>query len=173
MTPAHENCHFLRQGLALVDALDDELFASVHGPARSNVGAHLRHCIDYYRCFLRGLDGGRVDYDARERQAGIETDRDTARAALADLVARLEAIDAGAVHQSLQIKVDTAAWHDPALHWSRSTVLRELQFLLSHTVHHYALIAQMLRARGFEPGEGFGVAPSTLEHRHAVAACAR
>jgi uncharacterized damage-inducible protein DinB len=46
---------------------------------------------------------------------------------------------------------------------------RELQFLASHTLHHYALIAALLRLQGVEPGEEFGVAPGTLEHRRRLA----
>jgi uncharacterized damage-inducible protein DinB len=49
--------------------------------------------------------------------------------------------------------------------WTRSTVARELQFLLSHTVHHYALVAIRLRLAGREPAAGFGVSPSTLRFR--------
>jgi hypothetical protein len=41
---------------------------------------------------------------------------------------------------------------------------RELQYLLSHTIHHYAIIGSILRAQGVEPGPDFGVAPSTLRH---------
>jgi hypothetical protein len=55
--------------------------------------------------------------------------------------------------------------------WNRSTARRELRFLLSHTIHHYALIALSLGTRGFEIPEalsGFGVAPSTLRHRKQV-----
>jgi hypothetical protein len=47
-----------------------------------------------------------------------------------------------------------------------------LQFLLSHTVHHFALMALILRAQGADPGDDFGVAPSTLEHRRAALASA-
>jgi hypothetical protein len=42
-----------------------------------------------------------------------------------------------------------------------------LQFLLSHTIHHYALIASLLERRGVRVRDelsGFGVAASTLEH---------
>ena len=48
--------------------------------------------------------------------------------------------------------------------WSRSSIARELQSLLSHTVHHYAFIAVALRLQGVEPASDFGVAPSTLEY---------
>jgi hypothetical protein len=39
-------------------------------------------------------------------------------------------------------------------------------------VHHYALIAALLRQRGFEPGEEFGVAPATAAHWRDGEACA-
>ena len=57
--------------------------------------------------------------------------------------------------------------------WSGSTVQRELQFLVSHTVHHCALIKQILRQHGFEAGMEFGLAPSTKGHLQRQAACAR
>ena len=56
--------------------------------------------------------------------------------------------------------------------WSRSTLRRELQFLLSHTIHHFALIGLLLSFHGVEPGEEFGVAPSTLKHWRSQAECA-
>jgi hypothetical protein len=55
--------------------------------------------------------------------------------------------------------------------WSGTSVGRELQFLVSHTVHHYAVIAAMLRPQGVEPGADFGVAPSTLVYEQG-SACA-
>jgi hypothetical protein len=42
---------------------------------------------------------------------------------------------------------------------------RELEFLLSHTVHHYAIVAILCRLQGIAVDDGFGVAPSTLRHR--------
>ncbi|MEP0552783.1 MAG: hypothetical protein ABJE29_00430, partial [Balneola sp.] len=48
--------------------------------------------------------------------------------------------------------------------WSVSSIRRELQFLVSHTVHHYALIGLILKTMDVEVPEDFGVAPSTLKH---------
>jgi hypothetical protein len=48
--------------------------------------------------------------------------------------------------------------------WSESTVGRELQFLVSHTVHHFALIRLLLGGEGPVLGPDFGVAPSTVAH---------
>ena len=44
---------------------------------------------------------------------------------------------------------------------------RQLAFLLSHTIHHCALIAVMMRLRGLATPPGFGLAPATLRHREA------
>ena len=61
----------------------------------------------------------------------------------------------------------------PSVPWSGSTVRRELDFLLSHTVHHYALIAMSLRLRGLPVPAELGVAPSTLEHWRRQGRCVR
>ena len=48
--------------------------------------------------------------------------------------------------------------------WVWSSGLRELDFLQSHTIHHFALIAYKLEALGIEVEDNFGVAPSTLKY---------
>lgn len=162
---AAQNLYFLEQGRQLLATLDDELFRQAGKTPRSaSIGAHMRHVIDCFRCFLRGLESNRIDYDARQRHPGVETDRATADAALAEIANALATLQGTPANRPLEVKADAAAWADPALHWHGSTLGRELQFLLSHTVHHYALIALILRGHGHEPHSDFGVAPSTLEH---------
>lgn len=160
---ASQNLHFLAQGLELVHTLDDGQYAAAEAN-RSSVGAHLRHVIDCYRCFLRGLERGEIDYDARQRDPRLETERSVAESVLHELIDAFEALGDETCGRPLRVKVDAAAWCDDDP-WHGSTVGRELQFLLSHTVHHYALIALLLRTRGVEPDPSFGVAPSTLEHQ--------
>jgi hypothetical protein len=41
------------------------------------------------------------------------------------------------------------------------TLVRELLFLSSHTVYHFALLAPHCRAAGIEPKPDFGKAPTT------------
>jgi uncharacterized damage-inducible protein DinB len=166
---AAQNLYFLEQGRQLLATLDDELFSREgRTPRSASVGTHLRHIIDCFRCFLRGLKSDRIDYDARQRHPRIETNRATAEAALAEIVASLAALEGTPASRLLEVKVDADAWADPNLHWHGSTLGRELQFLLSHTVHHYALIALILRGHGHEPPADFGVAPSTLEHERSA-----
>jgi uncharacterized damage-inducible protein DinB len=166
---ARQNIHFLEQGLGLLAAVSDGQFSDQGLFGQASAGAHLRHVLDAYRCFLLGLDSGLVDYDARERDRRIETDRDFAAGAIAEVIDRLANLPEPVLERDLRVQVDTAAWEQGKNLWTRSTAARELQFLLSHTVHHYALIALILRGHGHDPGAEFGVAPSTLEYRKTTA----
>ncbi|MDQ7087907.1 MAG: hypothetical protein Q9Q13_08655 [Acidobacteriota bacterium] len=172
--PACQSIFFLRQGRALLEGLSGELYRRplLGGPSGS-VGGQFRHCIDYYRCLLRDLDSGRIDYDRRQRDPALENEPAAAIAALRALEDELAAIDAGPVRHRLEVKADR--YGDGAElrgEWILSSLEREMLFLLSHTVHHFALIALMLRQLGVEVDRAFGVAPSTLQHWGDAAPCA-
>lgn len=51
---------------------------------------------------------------------------------------------------------------------SYSSIGRQLQFLKSHTIHHYALIALFFRLQDYEPPEEYGVSTSTPRQRRAA-----
>ena len=175
---AEGNLAVLRQALELVRRLsDDEYQGSTPELPRGGVGAHFRHVLDHYDVFLRGLGPGRIDYDLRERDHDLETRRECALAKLEAVsrdVARIAPHDA---HRTLHVALDCGEGDQRV--WSLSSVARELQFLVSHSVHHFAVIAVLLRLRGVEPGRDFGVAPSTLKYEQASnrspdsAVCAR
>lgn len=123
-------------------------------------------------CFLQGLAIGRVSYDARERDVNVETKCACALALLENIVAQLGALDDSGLDDVLSIGVEGARGGVSPCRAS-STVARELDFLLSHTIHHYGLISLILRIQGVDPGEDFGVAPSTLRHLQESRECAR
>lgn len=145
------NIALLEQGLATLDTLDDASYAAI--------GPHVRHCLDFYIAILRGARDGTVDHSRRARDPHVESSRDRARSAIREIVARLRFHD-GAAADPLLVRLD----HDPSLAVA-STLGRELESAASHTIHHYAVIALLLRARGIDTPHHFGVAPSTLRHR--------
>ncbi len=162
------NVYLLRQSLNLLSQLDDELYTCVALEiTHAGVGGHLRHCLDFYDAFLRGFKLGNVDYDLRERNELIEKDRSAASAKIGEAIALLEQLPANQ-DKELLVKLEGEQAENVAS-WTRSSIRRELQFLLSHTVHHYALIAILLRLNGFQPAADFGVAPSTLKYWQAKA----
>lgn len=168
------NVAWLRQALALVRGIDDVSYrTSPEGLAPHRAGAHLRHILEFYECFLNGLESLNVDYDARQRDERIETSRQVAMDRITAIIERLETEPLVRRDSVLFVRMEDAKANlleDPYL---CSTVGRELQALSSHTIHHFALIAITLRAHGVSVDPDFGMAPSTLRFRSSQAFEAR
>lgn len=158
-----QNLELLDQGIHLLAKLSDDLYTepSAEPGFRQTPGPHLRHTLDAYNCLLDGLENGLIDYDARSRSRAVETSRREALAAIEHTRAALEAVETP-TQTRLEILVDIPGDGDDAP--AVSSLGREYQFLVGHTIHHYALIAMILRQRGWQPDAEFGVAPSTLRH---------
>lgn len=163
--PIDGNRYLLEQGIALLERLDDVVYASPRG-AWASVGAQYRHVLEHYACFLDGLVTARVDYDARARDARIEASRAVALSATRGVLAAIERLDPND-DPAIAVQMDSGSGSEGP-DWRASSVGRELQFLSSHTVHHYALIKLLLEGAGVELASGFGVAPSTLTYQRAV-----
>ena len=103
-----------------------------------------------------------AQYDARERDVRLETEIPFAIDRLREIIGGLVLLDLALLESPIDVRLEAGG--PEAEQWSRSTVRRELQFLLSHTVHHFALIALVLERHGVEVADDFGVAPSTLKH---------
>ncbi len=162
----------IAQGIELVLRLDEADYRESAQLMGASVGAHLRHQADFLAAFLRGWPARAVDYDARDRDERLE--REPARAVawlrrLSDQLGLLEGLDP---RSRLRVRMEASPSGERETAWQDSSLGREIVFLLSHTIHHQALIAAALRARGLDPGSDLGVAPSTLQHRSATERCA-
>ncbi len=154
-----ESVALLRQGIDLIDGLPGGAYAASPSIAPGGgVGKHIRHCIDVYECFLRGVRTGFIDYTQRGRDRIVEIDRRDARRRLESIVREMVHPPARTWAGPLKVRPEQGAPGE----WIPSTVPRELEFVASHALHHYAIVALLLRAAGIEPPAGFGVAPSTL-----------
>src|SRR5262244_1479464 len=81
------NVRWLRQALRLLERLDDTAYAATApGFAPHRAGAHLRHVLEFYQCFLDGLDSSHIDYDSRRRDESIEHSRQTASIAIRSII---------------------------------------------------------------------------------------
>lgn len=157
-TLINANLEVLGQVLQLVMTLSDEQYTHAEPPLyKSGIGGHIRHCIDWYECFLSGMQRGEIDYDHRERSLLIERDRCLAIDRITSIIERLEKVSDYPEVFRLEVK------HD-ATPWSLSSIGRELQALLSHTTHHFALIVLIARLQGAMLPSDFGVARSTLKY---------
>ncbi len=163
----NSNIFFLKQGIELLSEVSDKIYASNDGEFnKSGIGRHFRHIIEHYFSFLQEKNSF-VDYDARERNLRLENDREYMIDSMKEVVSALEKMAEKPEYLDKGVKVrsnEGIGEDDSPL--STSTIRRELQFLISHTVHHYALIGLILKTMGFNPSPEFGVAPSTLRHEH-------
>lgn len=159
------NIHFLEQGIRLLDTISDEAYSKNNGPFnKSGVGRHFRHIIEHYYSFLSPRES-LIDYDARERDLRLETDRSYMISELKRVTSSLTEYKNNPESLDRIIKVrsnEGIGQENSPL--SSSSLRRELQFLISHTVHHYALIGLILKTMDFDIDPEFGVAPSTLKY---------
>jgi hypothetical protein len=159
------NVHWLRQALRLLGRLDDAAYSTTPaGFAPHRAGAHLRHIVEFYQCFLEGLQSSHIDYDARRRDEAIESSRGAASAAIRTIIRTLETSVELRGERIIWVRMEDAAASDVRESFMESSISRELQVLSSHTVHHFALIAMTLRMHGVEMDPDFGMAPSTLRY---------
>jgi len=165
------NLALLEQGSELIERLPEPLYGGGGGEVAKPVGPHFRHVLEHYSCFLDGLGARRIDYDARAREAALESRRDAAVARIRELIGGLTALAGADLETPAEVRLECGVGGESD-QWSRSTLRRELHFLLSHTVHHYALIGLLLERHGHAPGPEFGVAPSTLAHWRRQSTCA-
>jgi uncharacterized damage-inducible protein DinB len=156
----------LRQLADLIRDLTDDQYARKPGGALpSSIGGHVRHNLDHVAALLAAVPGGALDYDRRARGTPIEIDRRAGLAEARRLEHALDAVLWSDVPESIRLTLLSAPDRAPVV--VGTTLERELAFVLSHTIHHNALIAVLAAAVGAGTPAGFGYAPSTIAHRRA------
>lgn len=159
------NIHFLNQGIRLLSSISDEDYAFNNGKYfKSGIGRHFRHILEHYLSLINGYTH-KINYDERPRDLKMETERTFAISTIRSIIDSLEVFldKPELIDNTLEVQSNEGI-KEEGTPWSESSIRRELQFLISHTVHHYALIALILKTMDIETEEGFGVAPSTLKH---------
>jgi hypothetical protein len=141
---------------ALINMLSDADYRKTANGTGS-IGGHIRHNLDFLNGFLMGINTGKIDYNDRRRDPRIETDVPYAREMIEKACARLRILSREELRRSILVRSEMDLDE-----WNQSSVMRELEFVHSHTVHHHALIREKLAGNEILFQEPFGVAPSTL-----------
>jgi len=150
----------LQEGAKLLSVLKINQYTEGFKPAfQSTIGAHFRHVLEHYKCFFKQVESGRFCYDERERDSTLECDVDYAEKTITQLINLFEGFDKSQFDNPYTI--DDEQSQGAVV----TTLQRELLFLQSHTVHHYAIIGAMTRAFGNQPADDFGVAIATRTHQ--------
>jgi len=161
----------LAQGEQLLDLISDEDYRrAVPVAFDASIGGHYRHCLDHFTILLDGLEAGEIHYDHRERNPRTEVERGFASHLTRELKRRLGVLAPSALDRTVSVLCAVQRGGDsPSV---RSSAGRELNYVVAHAIHHYALIAMIAGIHGVRLPREFGVAPSTLNHhdRQAVSA---
>ncbi len=153
-----QNLDQLQQGRRLIDSLPDGAYSRPQETVfQSSIGDHFRHASDHFTAFFEGLESGIIDYEQRRRDRSLATDPDQARSFSLEIETALEELDRQP-ERPITVREEGGSRDLPT---SRD---RELAFLVSHTVHHFALIRIICALERHPLPEDFGVAPSTLRH---------
>lgn len=129
----------------------------------STIGQHYRHIIEFYLCYLKGLEDNHINFDSRERSIKLETNKtcciETINTIIEKLSSKLNNQSAIIFEYNYTIENSQSAE-------MVSNTLRELLFCLDHSIHHQALIKVALIELGKEKimGDNFGMAYSTIRN---------
>lgn len=145
---------------AVIAGLTDAQYRSARARCVSGtIGGHVRHVLDHVEAFLGGLGAGHINYDLRRRGTAVETSRESALAEIRRLVQAVEQLSAVSLDRRVEV-AGALETDGPEAH-AASSAARELAFVVSHTIHHMALIALLLWEQGISVPPRFGYAPST------------
>jgi len=157
-TYKHANIGALKSLRFAIEQVSDTAYTKVSKPAfQSSLGQHARHIIEHYQCFLEQISSRiELNYDLRCRNIRLESERQYCLSVIDKVLQDFTSLSL--------LDIDVTHEDDVSNYVARSSLCRELMFLVSHTQHHNAMIAAMLRLSGLDVDDSFGVAQSTLNH---------
>lgn len=153
----------LEQGEALLTGLSDAQYAEALA-AQGSIGAHYRHSLEHFKILFEAVKDGHADYDRRERDARLQTERLAALKTTRDFREAARFLSTLSADRPVEVrsKISYAAPLSCAV---ASTLGREIMYAVSHAIHHHALIGMICSLRKIAVPSDFGVAPGTLAHQ--------
>ena len=131
---------------------------------QATIGQHVRHIIELFLCLNKGYATDIVNYEKRNRDLRIETDKAFACDLLFEIAHNLDQPD-----KSLLLEANYhETLHDEMIIFT--TYYREVLYNLEHTIHHMALIRVGIKElTNIELPSNYGVAASTIKYKKVCA----
>jgi uncharacterized damage-inducible protein DinB len=137
----------------------DAYCARLDGNVTGSIGEHVRHALDHAAALLTADLADALSYDGRRRGTLVETDPDEALRHIESLKHACVAWSSRPLDEPIRVVSMISPSGDRVTGWS--TLARELAFVVSHTIHHQAIIGILLAIQGRLVPERFGHSPST------------
>jgi uncharacterized damage-inducible protein DinB len=150
----------LEELMRLVLTLPVEVYCARTSRVSGSIGEHVRHVLDHLSSLVAACPSAVLSYDHRTRGTAVETEPSEAVREMMRLDAALERWGDRSLDEPVAVAAVVATNGQSVNGWS--TLARELAFVVSHTIHHQAIVALLLEQQGTGvPDERFGYAPST------------
>lgn len=155
----------LHQLQELLEMLTDEQYGkAIALLSNASIGQHTRHIIEFFIELGKGYETGIVNYDARQRDYTLETERDFAISTISGIMASIQKENRPLTLIADFGENDTAPCSVP------TNYQRELMYNLEHIIHHMAILRIGVNAvSAIRLPDDFGVAFSTIKYRKACA----
>lgn len=131
--------------------------------SNSTIGQHLRHTLEFFICLEDGYGKGVVNYDKRNHDKLIETDKFIALNTIQKIS---DFISAQKADQPLKLEVGYNPNNEEAIS-IETNYYRELIYNIEHAVHHIAIMKIGIHevAPYISLPANFGVAASTIRYK--------
>lgn len=152
----------------LVGQIQEEDFSKPSDTlSKSTIGQHIRHTLEFFICFESGFNRGVVNYDRRQHDKLIETDKFLALSAISQVIEFIKSLQE---EKPLKLEVGYDLMREEFVKVDTNST-RELVYNIEHAVHHMAIIKIGIReiAPYVRLNYDFGVAASTIRYKEASA----
>jgi len=139
----------------------DEYKASAAPVVEFPIGSHFRHILDMFFAVRDGIKNGVIDYDKRRRGHPVETNIIIALEEFRELLNWANTITDDLLQKKIIIRSE-AQISSKGIAEIDCNFGRELLFVSSHAVHHYAVIYAALKFLNIDVTNNFGYAPATV-----------
>ncbi len=164
--------HILVQGM--IEAIDQgtEILESLNlnhykEPAKPildySIGSHFRHILDLIHALKEGIDKGSADYNNRRRGHIVERDPGEAAKELIELKKWILNLEESNLFTEITVISEALLSNNKSVKL-QSTIARELLFVSSHAIHHYAIITTAMKQKGINVNNKIGYAPATVSY---------
>jgi len=155
----------IEQAVSLLDDISLADYQEVLTPHfSSSIGGHIRHIVDHFLALKQASTSGEINYNKRNRHADLEQFPQSAIATCESITAWLEETrSTQLLNQRVLVTTDIDISHTKGT-TCESTLERELVFVASHAIHHYALIRIIRNMQGKALPEFFGYASYTISY---------
>lgn len=125
--------------------------------SEATIGEHTRHILELFQCLTTAYTTGVLNYDNRDRNRLIQTDKNFAVQIIDQLKNEINKPNKTLILEH-QITEEAVCFE--------TNYFREILYNFEHCIHHQALIkVGLMEFEYIKIEENFGVAPSTIAYR--------